>query len=160
VYLYALNGVRGQGFLKLKKDYSQTQLWRLEQQDSDGSIQPVFVLERRKSLGSYSAKDPSFRWAGGAYVTSAGFLTVTAMLRKKRGIGAELHIVETYVPKCYIPSSVSGVCGIVAKTSQIGAKPRKTNAISNWSRKERRTRDARTQFSSYSSDGVGDQPSA
>jgi len=89
VYMYALSGRRGHG-----PDYSYTQLWRLEQ-DVSGRVDLGFVLERRKSLGRFSAKDPSCRWACGVHTLTDGMLTMAAMIKQK--IGSK-NTIETYVP--------------------------------------------------------------
>jgi len=96
VYMYALSGRRGGG-----TDYSYTQLWRLEQ-DASGRVDPTFVLERRKSLGVNSAKDPSCRWACGVHTLTDGTLTMAAMIKQKTG---SKNTIETYIPANIVPKS-------------------------------------------------------
>ena len=94
--MYALSGRRGAG-----TDYSWTQLWQLRQ-DQLGRVDPTFVLERRKSLGKFSAKDPSCRWACGVHTLTDGTLTMAAMIKQKVG---SRNTIETYVPKDIGPKS-------------------------------------------------------
>lgn len=91
VYMYNLHGVQGVG----TKDYSYTQLWHLAQ-DGNGRVDPTFILERRKSLGRLSAKDPSCRWACGVYTMPDGKLTMAAMIKQKAGLR---NNIETYEPR-------------------------------------------------------------
>jgi len=89
VYMYALTGSRGSG-----KDYTETQLWKIAQ-DSNGNVTPEFILQRRKSLGLFSARDPSCRWACGVHVMEEGILTMTATVKQKVGL---YKPIETHYP--------------------------------------------------------------
>lgn len=65
IYMVTLNGTDLQAF---SSEYQWAQVYRIKQNSQSGDVEPQLVYWQRDNQGLVQLDNPSFRWAGTAYV--------------------------------------------------------------------------------------------
>lgn len=84
IYLIALNGTDLQIF---SSEYQWTQVYRITQDSQTGDVEPQLVYWQRDNQGLVQLDNPSFRWAGTAYVAEDRRLALINSERRTNDCG-------------------------------------------------------------------------